>query len=217
MAPSELNGENVNVPPLTQLFYDNLFSGCDVQSDINSIKVKSLYQDVSYSVTRRPCSKTILLPFAIKVLTGNVEVIKILNRLGHGISYSKLLEIDTAFAIQKLSTDTDTVLLPDQLQNGLPTSLVFDNIDRLEEILTGSGTSHRVNGIGVQKGFIGPLLRRPRQEIPKYKRRSFEFTTCILPSYISGQRPQHPVLPVIRFESEKEKEERKVARKKDIL
>ena len=94
---------------------------------------------------------------------------------------------------------------------------MFDNIDRLEETLTGSGTSHRVNGIGVQEGFSGPLLQRPRQEIPKSKRRSFEFTTCILPSYISGQRPQPPVLPVIRFESEKEKEERLVARKKDIL
>ena len=49
--PSELNGENVNVPPLTQLFYDNLISGRDVQSDINSIKVKSFYQDVSYKKT----------------------------------------------------------------------------------------------------------------------------------------------------------------------
>ena len=127
-----------------------------MRSDTNSIKIKSFYQDLSYVINKSACSKDILLPFAIKVLTGNIEVIKILNHLGHGISYSKVLEIDTAFAIQKLTVDAETVLLPDQVQKGLPTSLVYDNIDRLEETLTGSGTNHRINGIA---GFIGPLLK----------------------------------------------------------
>ena len=38
-----------------------------------------------------------------------------------------------------------------------PTGVIYDNIDRLEETLSGAGTSHRVNGIAVQRGFIGPL------------------------------------------------------------
>ena len=52
-----------------------------------------------YVVTKTPLPKHILLPFTIKSLTGNTELIKVINRLGHGISYSKILEIDTALAL----------------------------------------------------------------------------------------------------------------------
>ena len=38
-------------------------------------------------------------------MTGNVELIKIINTFGHGISYTKLAEVDTAYAIQKFSTN----------------------------------------------------------------------------------------------------------------
>ena len=36
--------------------------------------------------------------------------------------------------------------------------MVYDNIDRLEETLYGARTTHRVNGIVIQKAFIGPKL-----------------------------------------------------------
>ena len=83
-------------------------------------------------MTRIPKPKNILLPYAIKILTGNVEIIKLINRLGHGISVSYLMEIDTAFAMQKLSNDPDNIAMPDELQKSLMTTHVYDNIDRLE-------------------------------------------------------------------------------------
>ena len=77
--------------------------------------------------------------------------IKILNRLGHGISYTQLEEIDTALCLQKLAGEDDSnIAIPSSILPCVPTHLAFDNIDRLEETLTGSGTSHRVNGIIVQ-------------------------------------------------------------------
>jgi len=38
-----------------------------------------------------------LLPFATKSLTGSTELIHILNRCGHGVSYSQTEEVDTAY------------------------------------------------------------------------------------------------------------------------
>ena len=46
--------------------------------------------------------KHLLLPYAVKTLTGNVELIRILNRLEHGISYIQIAENDTALCLQNL-------------------------------------------------------------------------------------------------------------------
>ena len=53
-----------------------------VQSLVKSFKIKP--------------PKQVLLSYGVKTLTGNVELIQILNRLGHGVSYSQLEENDTA-------------------------------------------------------------------------------------------------------------------------
>ena len=41
------------------------------------------------------------------------------------------------------------VVLPGTIQPNVFPTLAWDNIDRLEETLTGGGTTHRVNGIAV--------------------------------------------------------------------
>ena len=87
--------------------------------------VQSIGQDCIYAVSR-----------------GNV------NHPGHGISYSKLEETDTALSLQKQRQEADQgIVLPSSCHPHIPTSLAFDNIDRLEETLSGGGTSHRVNGV----------------------------------------------------------------------
>ena len=68
--------------------------------------------------------KHILLPCGVKSLTGNVELIKVLNRLGHSISYSKLEELDTALCLQKQRTEADKgVILPSSSHLCIPTIL----------------------------------------------------------------------------------------------
>ena len=71
----------------------------------------------------------------MKSLTGNVELIRILNRLGHGVSYTRNLEIDTAFALEKMTIHSLRVAIPEEIHQHVPVSLVFDNIDRQEETL----------------------------------------------------------------------------------
>ena len=71
-------------------------------------------------------------------MTGNVELIKIINRLGHVVSHT-LAEVDTAYAIQKISTNSG--LIPEEIQP-------------YQQTISGAGTIQRVNGIVIQKAFI---------------------------------------------------------------
>ena len=67
--------------------------------------LRSFAHDMVYAVTggQTKPPKHIVLAFTVKSLTGNVELINVLNRLGHSISYSQMEEIDTALCLQKLS------------------------------------------------------------------------------------------------------------------
>ena len=67
--------------------------------------------------------------------------------------------------------------------------MAWDNIDRLEETLSGKGTSHRVNGIVVQARVYGPHI--PKQALPeiaKNKQRTFNVSDRELTTNIAGQR-----------------------------
>ena len=166
---SELDMGEMKMSELSLLFWKSLF---DVpKSRELSIKELSLIQDLSYATTRVPYPKHFLLTILTRALSGNVEL----------ITHSGLLEVLTAVAMQKVKdTALNDVVLPDELQFGEPTTLVFDNIDRLEVTLSGSGTSHRVNGIVVQRGFIGPRVEKKRASMSKTKRRSIQIEDIFL-------------------------------------
>ena len=51
-------------------------------------------------------------PFTTESLTGHLEVIKTINGFEPGVSYSKVFEINTAFAIQKLAEAESQIALP---------------------------------------------------------------------------------------------------------
>ena len=90
------------------------------------------------------------MSYGVKTLTENVELMQMLNRLGHGVFYSQLENNDTAFCLQKMAVNLNQKLvLPGTIQPNVFPNLAWDNIDRLEETLTGKGTTHRVNGTAV--------------------------------------------------------------------
>ena len=60
--------------------------------------------------------------------------------------------------------------LPLNVYPRVPTTLAFDNIDRLEETLSGCGTSHRVNGIVVQPMVHTVQAPKPPTSIPKQRK-----------------------------------------------
>ena len=73
----------------------------------------------------------------LSCLTGNAELITILNRLGHGLSYSQIEEMETSLAELQIAKDQSGVLIPSSCSPGVPGILCWDNNDLQEETLTG--------------------------------------------------------------------------------
>jgi len=196
--PQELTEKYVQLPDCLAQFLEALLGG---SQSVTSDKVHRLSfsfgQDIISAVTngRVLTPKHVLLPWAIKTLTGNVELIKTLNRLGHTCSYTRLQEIDTALCIEKLSSvDENKLALPSWANPCIPTVLAFDNIDRQEETLSGAGTSHRVNGIVVQPQSLSCTPERNSTVDKKEKRRTLELSEQPLPIYITSKREGPPPL-----------------------
>ena len=153
--------------------------------------VCSFSQDIVYAVTcgnSKP-PKQVLLSYGVKTLTGNAELLQILNRFGHG-SYHQLEENDTALCIEKIASNLNQIpIIPKAIQANLFTNLTRDNIDRLEETLTGEGTTHCVNGIIVQPQVYGPHLPTAvAPVIEKQKQRTITQEVQPINPYISGGR-----------------------------
>ena len=89
----------------------------------------------------------------------------------HIRNWMKLTE--TALCLKKIESGEEmAVILPSNVYPGVPTTLAFDNVGRLEETLSGSGTYHRVNGIVIQQMARTVKAPTPAATMPKQKRTS---------------------------------------------
>ena len=161
------------------------------------LHVDSIAQDIVYAVSggSQVPPKHILLPVAVKSLTGNVELIRILNRLGHGMSYTNVEENETALCLLKISGAANEVMLPENILPHLFTTLAWDNINQIEETLKEEGTTHRVNDIIVQPKTFRPEPNKPPcPAVRKDKKRSLTLDEDPLPVYVPGERTCPPNL-----------------------
>ena len=195
--PSELNDSAIEVLEELSVFLYTLLTGNNDSSEGECCQrvqrlIKSFAEDLVFGVTRGMIKppKQILLSYAVKTLTNNVELVSTLNRYGHGIFHSQLEEINIALCMQKMATTKSEIALPANIQPHVSTTLAWDNIDRLEETLSGEGTSHRVNGIAVQAIHFGPHpLTEQQPGIARSKQRSVEpLDVVALPIYKAGER-----------------------------
>ena len=144
--PEDLEPDAFQFPDQLERFLLHLFgnkSPEDARSQ-NSRYQHSIAQDLIYTVTagRVRTPKSLLLQCVVKSLTNNTEIITILNRLGHGVSYSTLSEMltENAYKITDQQAFAD-VILPETLAKVLFAIYVADNIDRNEETLSGNHIS----------------------------------------------------------------------------
>ena len=99
----ELKESNGEFPELLWQLLCLIITGKD--SDLSSSSkrvVTSIAQDIIYATSNgvEKSPKRILLPYTIKSLTGSAEAVTLLNRFGHGISYSQAQELDTSIAVK---------------------------------------------------------------------------------------------------------------------
>lgn len=141
--PNDLQPENFKTPKMLSEFLTTLITGKDGNDEMSSRQARlthSIAQDIVYIVSNGKVKtpKSLLLPSIIKQLTNNTEIINILHRLGHSVSYSILNEMHTenAYIIHD-KQENDDIILPLTSEKETFTIYVADNIDRNEETLSG--------------------------------------------------------------------------------
>ena len=112
---------------------------CGISAEVRRI-VLSLAQDLIHCVSRGRIKtpKHVTLPLTVKSLTGNAELVTILNRFGHAPSYSQIEELETALAEKEIAKERDGIIVPSTCSMGVPAVFCWDNNDLLEETLSGT-------------------------------------------------------------------------------
>ena len=141
------------IPHLLDIFCIVVISGKLNEGDSNvsekTIRLKnSVAQDIVYAVSNGTIKTHVLFSTVVKSLCNNTEVIKIINRYGHGISYDKVEKIEAEYALKVIDEQKQSrVIIPEGVTaNNCYSSvalMVADNIDNLENTMT----LHRVNYI----------------------------------------------------------------------
>ena len=102
--PEDLTEDAIEIPDNVRAFLSTLLTGNMEPPKLCFERVQRLVnsfgQDLVFGVTcgQVKTPKHILLPHAVKSLTNNVELIQIINRCGHGMSYSQIEGINTALS-----------------------------------------------------------------------------------------------------------------------
>ena len=118
------------------------------------------------------------LPFLVKSKTDSVDIITVLNKPGHGISYSRLEEIETGIAEVQMKAVENGTLLPSNCQLSNFTTFTVDNNDLVEETLLGKNTTDCTTGIVIQGKADGFQASQIIDNNIKSKRRSFKALLC---------------------------------------
>ena len=68
-------------------------------------QIMSIMQDIIHCATkdRTKTPKHVALPITLKGMTGSSEAVTLINKFGHGLSYSRVLEMETAIATRELA------------------------------------------------------------------------------------------------------------------
>eukprot|EP00117_Sycon_ciliatum_P045715 scpid89636/ scgid32825/ len=151
----------------------------DIGSRPFNRRVCSIAQDIMYCGTRVVPPKHVILGIGVHHLFRSERLVSILNRFGHSIAYSQVLEHETGMAEEKVRRGQDIDSLPDVIDSSLPFFHVVDNNDLNEETLDGKKAMHCTNAIVVQ-----PRLQHntepshpqqgevPEQQPPRKRRRA---------------------------------------------
>ena len=99
-----------------------LISGKSLDSERSRTEKKpirlkeSLGRETVFSATNGAVktSKSVLFPSVVKALCNTIEVVKLINRYGHGASFDLVEEIETEYALDVINKQRENrVVLPD--------------------------------------------------------------------------------------------------------
>ncbi|XP_035987004.1 uncharacterized protein LOC118560224 [Fundulus heteroclitus] len=105
------------------------------------LRLLSICQDIIYlsSKGRNQTPKSLTLGLTLHHLTGSFQVVHMVSKLGHCVSWESVVGFETSLAQLQLSRGLD---LPQGFASNNFTVLVWDNVDFGEETSSGKGTTH---------------------------------------------------------------------------
>ena len=185
-APECLNESNMKVPNLAcNMLAWMLTDSCEFSDEVDfkvstdeitHRRILPIWQDMIFTASKglvKP-PKHIALAVPAKSMTDSSELVTLLNRLGHGISYTKLEEYETAIAEKQIARQQDGIVLPSNCQHDIPATLAWDNNNLLEETLSGRETMYCTNGIVIQRQAHAPSNLNPDNSITCSGRKSLK-------------------------------------------
>ena len=127
----DLDSNNIGYPDLLSKFLSTIYSkDGKPNSDRCKRRINSTAKDICNNVTKGAWKmpKHILLGMSVRHLTGNSKLINFLNRCGHTVSHSFILEMETAICdgIQATTGSLPPSIMRD---NNLVTNFCLDNFD----------------------------------------------------------------------------------------
>ena len=124
---------------------------------------QSFAEDICSAATRGTWTqrKHVKLGVALHTMTGRADIVALINRYGHCCSYTTLLELENAMAMQ-IQQQCES-LLPSNIaiNDNMFSHLCWDNFDINEETPSGSGTSHTTHGIIIQEVYSNQNVNQP--------------------------------------------------------
>lgn len=160
----------------------------------NHGKLLSICQDIValHSRGRVITPKSLSLGITLKHRTGSSDLVRLLHSLGHCVSYDSVTRAETAIATDRLE---NPVTIPQCFSKAKLLILVYDNIDFVEETLSGAGTTHQMNGIMFQLNTTeSDSSTNINHSTPVSRRaRTINAKPQILDQYIQGKRCGMPI------------------------
>lgn len=163
--------EEIEAPDSVKLFLTSLFSPKKHSIEKNeNVKrlINSYAADMIHGVTFGKCltKKHYLLAMGLHSMTGIKNVVKILNKLGHCMSYDKTCEIETSIAETTMVRAHQGNILPVvSVQNEtVLTYFWVDNFDINMECQKGGGSIHTTHLMAFQESSDG-LPNNTNQEV----------------------------------------------------
>ena len=176
-SPSFLLSGIIHPPTQLQDFLSWVITGKKFAdaSTKRSTLVDSFAEDICQALTRGQWTmpKHFLLGMTLRHFTGSAEIVTLLNRYGHCVSYSRLLELETAMC--KSIVEREGVIPPSiQPAGNVVSHLCWDNFDLNEETPSGTGTTHTAHGIMIQEVLVDACSNPSCIQVPvlKNKQRS---------------------------------------------
>ncbi len=164
--------------------------GCVKLNDKDRRLVMSFAQDLFYAANRQqiPTPKHLGIAHTVRNMTGSAELVTLLSRMGHSVSYPSLIRHECQ--LKQLHNSGNCIQLPLNIEKGTYISFVWDNNDLEEETLSGSDTTHHTNGIVLQKQVTGSTLP-PGMDTQQTEEDQTPLANVIIP-YYEGPRKGPP-------------------------